>query len=181
MLARLDKTSQAFFLRLKRGEQGGFPRSKGRNRYHRFTFTEYGNGALLDTGVLVLSKIGRIRVHWSRPIEGTPKTVTISKEVAGEVDGWYVAVSCDPVPIHPPPPTGQETAIDLGLESFATLANGQQICTPSLLSQGRSLSASLPAASVPPPEGEPPPQEGSHAARQGASAHRASAHRAPAP
>jgi transposase len=25
---------------------------------------------------------------------------------------------------------GQETGIDLGLESFATLANGQTICTP---------------------------------------------------
>ena len=127
VLARLDKTYQAFFLRLKRGEKVGFPRYKGRNRYHRFTFKEYGNGALLDTGVLVLSKIGRIRVHWSRPIEGTPKTVTISKEV----DGWYMAVSCGTVPIHPPPPTGQETAIDLGLESFATLANGQHISTPS--------------------------------------------------
>jgi putative transposase len=126
VLARLDKTYQAFFLRLKRGEKVGFPRYKGRNRYHSFTFKEYGNGALLDNGVLVLSKIGRIRVHWSRPIEGTPKTVTISKEV----DGWYVAVSCDNVPIHPLPPTGQETAIDLGLESFATLADGQHICTP---------------------------------------------------
>ena len=126
VLARLDKTYQAFFLRLKRGEKVGFPRYKGRNRYHSFTFKEYGNGALLDNGVLVLSKIGRIRVHWSRPIEGTPKTVTISKEV----DGWYMAVSCGNVPIHPPPPTGQETAIDLGLESFATLADGQHISTP---------------------------------------------------
>ena len=32
VLARLDKTYQAFFLRLKRGEKVGFPRYKGRNR-----------------------------------------------------------------------------------------------------------------------------------------------------
>ena len=57
---------------------------KSRNRYRSFTFKEYGNGALLDNGTLVLSKIGRIRVHWSRPIEGIPKMVTISREV----DGW---------------------------------------------------------------------------------------------
>ena len=50
------------------------------NRFHSFTFKEYGNGARLDNGVLVLSRIGRISVHWSRPIEGTPKTVMISKE-----------------------------------------------------------------------------------------------------
>jgi putative transposase len=34
------------------------------------------------------------------------------------------------VPIHPLPPTGQETGIDLGLESFATLADGTMIHNP---------------------------------------------------
>jgi putative transposase len=121
VLARLDTTSQAFFRRIERGEGGGsgkkagFPRYKGHDRYHSFTFKEYGNGAQLDNGVLVLSKIGRISVHWSRQLEGTPKTITVTKEA----DGWYVAVSCAEVPIHPMPPTGQETGIDLGLESFA--------------------------------------------------------------
>jgi len=127
VLARLDKTYQAFFRRVQRGEKAGFPRFKGRNRFHSFTFKEYGNGVRLENGFLVLSTIGRISVHWSRPIEGTPKTVTI----AHEADGWYVAISCADVPVHPLPATGQETGIDLGLESFATLANGQQIVTPS--------------------------------------------------
>ncbi len=98
-------------------------------------------------------KIGRISVHWSRPIEGTPKTVTVSKEA----DGWYVAISCADVPVHPLPATGQETGIDLGLESFATLADGQRIFTPALLPQGRSLSAPLPAPGRPAQEGQPPP------------------------
>jgi putative transposase len=127
VLARLDKTYQAFFRRVQRGEKAGFPRFKPSTRYRSFTYKEYGNGARLDNGVLVLSKIGRIRVHWSRPIECTPKTVTVSKEA----DGWYVAISCANAPIHPLPSTGQETGIDLGLESFATLANGQRICAPS--------------------------------------------------
>ena len=87
VLARLDKTYQAFFRRVQRGRRPGFPRFKGRNRFHSFTFKEYGNGARLDNGSLVLSKIGRISVHWSRAIEGTPKTITISHEA----DGWYVA------------------------------------------------------------------------------------------
>ena len=83
VLARLDKTYQAFFRRIQRGERAGFPRFKGRNRYHSFTFKEYGNGAQLENGCLVLSKIGRIAVRWSRSIEGTPKTVTVSKEADG--------------------------------------------------------------------------------------------------
>ncbi len=73
VLARLDKTYQAFFRRLQCGEKAGFPRFKGRTRYRSFTFKEYGNGARLDNGSLVLSKIGRIGVHWSRPLEGTPR------------------------------------------------------------------------------------------------------------
>src|SRR5258707_10773573 len=126
VLARLDKTYQAFFRRVQRGEKAGFPRFKGRSRYHSFTFKAYGNGARLDNGALVLSKIGRLRVHWSRPLAGTPKTVTLSKEA----DGWYVAISCADVPVQPLPPTGQETGIDLGLESFATLADGTPIFNP---------------------------------------------------
>ena len=126
VLARLDKTYHAFFRRLQHGEKAGFPRFKGRTRFHSFTFKEFGNGATLDNGFLVLSKIGRIRVQWSRPIAGTPKTVTISKEA----DGWYVAISCVEVPTHPLPTRGQETGIDLGLESFATLSDGSRILTP---------------------------------------------------
>jgi putative transposase len=61
-----------------------------------------------------------------RPIEGTPKTVTIRQEA----DGWYVAISCADVPLHPLPATGQETGIDMGLESLATLVDGGRILTP---------------------------------------------------
>jgi putative transposase len=77
VLARLDKTYQAFFRRIQRGEKAGFPRFKGRNRFHSFMYKEYGNGARLDNGALMLSKIGRINVHWSRPMEGMPKTITV--------------------------------------------------------------------------------------------------------
>jgi putative transposase len=80
----------------------------------------------LDDGFLVLSKIGRLAVRWSRPIEGTPKTVTISREA----DGWYACFSCAEVPTQPLPSTGQETGIDLGLEAFATLSDGTRIFHP---------------------------------------------------
>ena len=126
VLARLEKAYHAFFCRVQRGEKAGFPRFKGRNRFHSFTFKEYGNGARLDNGFLVLAKIGRVRVHWSRPLEGTPKTVTITHEA----DGWYMAISCADVRIQPLPATGEETGIDLGLESFATLADGTMLHTP---------------------------------------------------
>jgi putative transposase len=126
VLARLDKTYQAFFRRVKAGERAGFPRYQGRDRWHSFTYKEFGNGATLVNGFLVLSKIGRIAVRWSHPIEGPPKTVTISQEA----DGWYVCFSCADVPVQPLPTTGQETGIDLGIEAFATLSNGARVFHP---------------------------------------------------
>jgi putative transposase len=126
VLARLDKTYQAFFRRVANGEKPGFPRFHGRNRYHSFTYKEYGNGARLDNGYLVLSKIGRIAVRWSRPIEGTIKVVTISKAA----DGWYVSFSCAEVPTQPLPKTGRETGIDVGLKVFLVTADGNMIANP---------------------------------------------------
>ena len=126
VLARLDKTYQAFFRRVKAGQTPGFPRFQGRDRYHSFTYKEYGNGARLDNGFLVLSKIGRVTVRWSRPLDGTPKTVTISKEG----DGWYAILSCADVSAQPLPPTGRETGIDVGLKVFLITADGDVVENP---------------------------------------------------
>ncbi len=126
VLARLDKAFQAFFRRLKAGEKPGYPRFQGRTRYHSFTYKEYGNGARLDNGFLVLSKIGRVGVRWSRPLQGTPKTVTIPREA----DGWYAIISCADVPMQPAPPTGRETGIDVGLKVFLVTAHGLVVENP---------------------------------------------------
>jgi putative transposase len=131
VLARLDKAYQAFFRRVQAGEKPGYPRFQGRTRYHSFTYKEYGRGARLDNGHLVLSKIGRIAVHWSRrtkkgAIDGTIKTVTISREA----DGWYACFSCEGVPTQLLPLTGQETGIDVGLKVFLITADGEAVENP---------------------------------------------------
>jgi putative transposase len=126
VLTRVDRTFHAFFRRVKAGETPGYPRFKSSTRYDSFTYKQFGNGATLDNGFLVLSKIGRIAIRWSRPLEGTPKAVTICREA----DGWYACFSCAEVPVKPLPLTGQQTGIDLGLESFATLADGSPIANP---------------------------------------------------
>jgi len=54
VLARLDKTYQAFFRPVANGEKPRFSRFHGQNRYHSFTYKGYGNGARLDNGALVL-------------------------------------------------------------------------------------------------------------------------------
>src|SRR5262249_56614343 len=118
VLTRLDRAFAAFFRRVQAGGTPGYPRFHGGNRYTSFTFKQFGSGATLDNGFLALSKIGRIAVRWSRPLEGAPKTVTITREA----DGWYASFSCAEAPCKPLPLTGDETGIDLGLESCARLA-----------------------------------------------------------
>jgi putative transposase len=65
-----------------------------------------------------------VRLH--RPLHGTPKTVTISREA----DGWYVFFSCAQVPVEPLPVTGRETGIDMGLKVFLVPADGEPVKTP---------------------------------------------------
>jgi putative transposase len=87
VLHRLDKTFQVCFRRVQAGEQPGYPRFQSKDRYNSFTFPQVGGhgGAVLDGGILSLSKIGHIPIRLHRPLQGTPKTVTVCKEA----DGWY--------------------------------------------------------------------------------------------
>ena len=126
VLTRLDRAYQAFFRRLAAEETAGFPRFQGGERYHSFTYKQFGNGVTLDNGVLVLSKLGRLAIRWSRLLAGTPKTVTLSHEA----DGWYVCFSCAEVPTQPLPPTGRETGIDVGLTVFLVTAEGERVENP---------------------------------------------------
>src|SRR5262249_46466444 len=79
--------------------------------YHSCTYKEYGNGVRLDHGCLVLSTSGRSAVRWSRPVEGSIKTVTSSREA----DGWYACSSCAEAPAQPFLRTGNQTGIEVGM------------------------------------------------------------------
>jgi putative transposase len=126
VLTRLDRTFAAFFHRVQKGEKPGYPRFQRGTRYHSFTYKQFRNGAKLENGDLVLVKIGRISVRWSRPVEGTIKTVTITHEA----DGWYACFACVDVPSQPLPPTGLETGIDVGLNVFLVTADGEVVANP---------------------------------------------------
>jgi putative transposase len=128
VLHRLERAFAAFFRRLQAGERPGYPRFQGKDRYNSVTYPQVGahGGAALDGGLLTLSKIGRIRMRLRRPLEGTPKTVTISREAYG----WYACISCAEVSIAPLPATGHETGIDVGLKVFLVAADGEPVENP---------------------------------------------------
>jgi putative transposase len=126
-LRMLDRAYTAFFLRCKSGaRRKGFPRFKGARHWRSFHFQEYGAGCELREGKLRVPKVGGIRVRRHRPLEGKPKTCTIIRKA----DGWYAHIVCEIGEAPALRNGGRTTGIDLGLESFATLADGESVANP---------------------------------------------------
>jgi putative transposase len=123
VLRRVDKTFAAFFRRVRNGETPGYPRFKGANRYDSFTYPQ--RGFALAGNVLILTKIGEVKVRLHRPMLGTVKACTIKRDL----DQWYVTFSCE-VEEDALPPCDEAVGIDLGLLHFATLSTGETIENP---------------------------------------------------
>jgi putative transposase len=126
---RIDLAFKAFFRRCTAGEEPGYPRFRGKDRYDSMTFPQYGNGCQITDGMLKLSKVGAVRVVQHRLLESTPKTCTIRRSATGK---WYATMVCE-VEAHPLPPTSDAVGIDVGLTSFYTLSTGEQVPYPQFL------------------------------------------------
>jgi putative transposase len=74
---------------------------------------------------LKLYGIGRVRVRWHRPIEGTIKTCRIVYK-AGK---WYACFSCE-VESQPLPETGKVIGVDVGITSLITTSDGEKADNP---------------------------------------------------
>jgi putative transposase len=125
VLLRLKRAFDAFFRRVENGEEPGYPRFQGRNRYNSFTYPQ-GGYSLTHDSRLCLSKIGSIKITLHRPLEGTIKTCTVKYE-AGQ---WYAVFSCEVAQPEPLPPVESEVGIDLGVSHFAALSDGTFIENP---------------------------------------------------
>jgi putative transposase len=72
VLLRLEKAFKAFFRRIKQGEEPGYPRFQGRNRYDSFCYPQ--GGFSIDVhekrATVTLSKIGTIKVKLHRKLQG---------------------------------------------------------------------------------------------------------------
>lgn len=121
---RVDLAFQAFFRRIKAGEKPGYPRFRGYGRYDSFTYPQ--TGFELTKEGLKLSKIGTIKIILHRPICGNIKTLNIRRDAVGN---WYANFSCE-VEQEPLPVSEKAIGIDVGLESFVTLSNGEKVINP---------------------------------------------------
>jgi putative transposase len=123
---RVDLAFKAFFRRVKTGEtRVGYPRFKGYGRYDSFTYTQF--GFRLNESLLTLNKVGAVRVRLHRLVKGKIRRVTVRRNSLGK---WFVCFIVESPFAHVPFKSGSVVGVDVGLESFATLSNGEKIRNP---------------------------------------------------
>ncbi len=135
VLKQLDTAFKNFFRRVKqKAAKAGYPRFKGKDRFHSILFPQVkadlagGGGVKLlpNKKLQVFGIPGEIKVFWHRPFQGRCKQARIVKEA----DQYYLVLSCDDVPLNLLPKTGKTIALDLGLQTFAVGDQGQQFQHP---------------------------------------------------
>ena len=83
---------------------------------------------------MYIQNVGHVRIKLHRNLEGKIKTVTIKRQNGR----FYASFSCDEVPKNILPVSTKEIGIDVGIESFAVMSNGQIINNPKYLKQSET-------------------------------------------
>lgn len=125
VLRKLDKTYKAFYNRIKQKQKVGFPRFKPASRYNTLTYPSYGDGCKLKDKKVYLQGIGNINIRFHRPIEGTIKTISITRKNGK----YFVSFACA-ILIVVLTKTNKSIGIDMGIESFAITSNAEFIKNP---------------------------------------------------
>ncbi len=150
---RLDRVFQAFFRRIKVGQEPGFPRFRGRNRFRTLTFT-HGDGATFTetrtiplrhpfAATVKIQGVGAVPLVYHRRLgerEGGQIAAHVkigTVEIIHTGDQWVAVFSCT---LTIPTPTQKDaypilpaTGIDVGLDYYASLADGEQVPNPRFL------------------------------------------------
>ncbi|WP_293322389.1 RNA-guided endonuclease TnpB family protein, partial [Microcoleus sp. PH2017_12_PCY_D_A] len=100
-----------------------FPRYKSKHRKQSLQYPQ--NVKVLEGIVQFPGKVGKIKAKLHRNIEGTIKTVTISREPSGK---YFASILTESEGENPAVSTeGKVIGIDLGLTHFAIVSNGSKI------------------------------------------------------
>jgi putative transposase len=119
-LMDLGKAFASFFEKRSR-----FPRFKSKKRtLHAFRIPQ--NVTVVD-GKVSIPKVGLVKARLHREMEGTIKSATIKQEPNGH---WYVCFVSHIELSDVEPVCDSPVGIDVGLESFLTLDNGEKVKPP---------------------------------------------------
>jgi putative transposase len=110
----------------RKGRKVGYPKFKKRTSSQSARLTRRGFSMKEDGGVY-LAKIGIVNPVWSRELPSDPSSVTIIKDCANRYFLSFV-VEIKPVSIDV---KNQSIGIDLGVNTFAVMSNGEKAKSPS--------------------------------------------------
>jgi putative transposase len=139
-LRRVNLAFQAFFRRLKaalkkqppregEAQESGFPRFRSVQRYDSFTFSL----PRVEGRHLRIPKLGLVKMRGGRPVSGRAKVCTVKREGRR----WTANIVCDIGPAPDPVPVTTSIGIDVGIQSLATLSNGETIANPRWAKEAR--------------------------------------------
>ena len=126
---RVIKSFNGFFNRVKKGQKAGYPRFKNIHRYNSFTYPQRGF-KFISQSKIKLSKIGEVSIKLHRAIKGKIKTLTITRT---PTDKWFACFSVQQDISPPQRESNKVIGIDLGLDNFATLSDGNVFDNPRYL------------------------------------------------
>jgi putative transposase len=124
LLVELDKAWQRCFKKLARQ-----PRWKKKGRSTIGLCEPHPKVWRLDGDVLRFPKLGNLRAVVHRPLEGTPKTCTLKRDV----DQWFVMISCEVDVADPVPNTNPPVGVDVGVVNILACSDGSTLTNPKFL------------------------------------------------
>ena len=113
-----------WFAALKGNGKAKFPQFKKRTSNQSARFTQ--RGFSLSNGKMVLAKMGRLKVKWSRKLPSEPSSATIIKDTAGQYFASFV-VEIEQKSVEP---LRSSIGIDLGIKVFGFPSVGAPIKAP---------------------------------------------------
>lgn len=101
-----------------------FPRFKSKHGRQSIQYPQ--NAQIVVSCLKLPGKVGTVKAKIHRPIEGTIKTVTVSKEPSGK---YYASILTEIEGENPAPSTEDKKVIgvDLGLKHFAVTSDGNKV------------------------------------------------------
>jgi putative transposase len=111
----------------RKGRKMGHPVFRRKRGRQSFRLTR--DGFRLRGQRLYVTKVGEIRLRWSRPLPSAPSSVTVIREP----DGRYFASFVVERPPTPLPVCGREVGVDVGLNKLAVTSGGEVIANPRFL------------------------------------------------
>lgn len=129
----LDKAFKNFF-----DGRASFPQFRKRGGRDSFRYPDPKQFKIAAERVF-LPKAGWVDWVQHRPLEGKPKTATVSREA----DCWYVSIQCEIETEHPLPNLGPAVGIDLGIAKPLVFSTGEMVILPRTSDKERRKLATL--------------------------------------